>query len=209
MIHTRYPWLFSSKLLVFNPYTHLEKQIGVTAQAITDHFNSIDSAIDKGVSLKDAVGGTRIQSVMQRVISSAHLAGFTLASQTSGRRMPVGYGRAIGAKAASRAQRVNTFMRVSTKRTIRKSPDGDYVLSRDRAYRAARFEAAKAFYAGIRDGFQGTGYQKNWVTSSDNPCIECQDNEDEGPVSMDSEFQSGDLYPAAHLQCSCFVVVEK
>ena len=200
---------FAAKELVFNPHTQLKAQISAASKSITDHFHDIDSAIDDGVPVSQAVKGKRIRAVMRRVISSARTSGFLTASKHSKKKMPALYGRTVDADAKKRARRVGKWMRGTTKRTLKNSPESDFTLSEARALRAAKFEASKAYFQGVADGFKGSGYQKQWITSSDEPCPDCQDNEDQGPIGVDEEFQSGDAYPLAHLSCGCVVGLVK
>lgn len=119
--------------------------------------------------------------------------------------MPVLYGRKVMAAAENRSDKVNQWMKATTKNVLHNSPDSEHVLSKDRALNAARYEAARAYFKGVQDGFQGTGWKKSWITSQGESCDECLANEDDGPIDVDDIFQSGDSYPLAHLSCGCFV----
>lgn len=52
----------------------------------------------------------------------------------------------------------------------------------------------------------GVKVMKGWSTSGDNPCQDCQDNEDEGSIPLGQDFQSGDDAPPAHPNCRCVIV---
>lgn len=193
--------------LVFNVYSQLEKQIGAASSAIANHFDEIDSALDQGLSVKKASRGQRIEVITRRLISSARLAGFQHGAKHTKKRMPALYGREVDKDASKRARKVNKLMRRTTRRRLRSTPDSEHVLSRERAIAAARYEAAKSYFAGVKDAFQGTGWKKEWLTSSEESCIDCQGNEEQGPLDVDEAFQSGDDYPSAHLSCSCMVAL--
>lgn len=43
-----------------------------------------------------------------------------------------------------------------------------------------------------------------WSTAGDERvCIDCSDNQDEGPIAFGTEFPSGDVEPPAHVNCRC------
>lgn len=46
---------------------------------------------------------------------------------------------------------------------------------------------------------------KQWVTAGDNPCDECQSNEDAGEIPVDENFPTGDDSEPAHPNCECYV----
>jgi hypothetical protein len=69
--------------------------------------------------------------------------------------------------------------------------------------------AAKEF--GKQKGFERLGKSKNktiyknWITE-ENPCDECSDNSDDGPIPVDEAFSSGAMSPAdAHPGCTCYL----
>ncbi len=199
--------LLSAGGLVMNPYYQLDKQIGAAASGISEHFDIIDSGLDRGLSVKKASRGHRIEVITRGLISSARLSGFQHGAKHTKKKMPALYGRQLQEVSAERAHEVNRLMRRTTRKRLRSTPDSDYILSRDRAISAARYEAANAYFAGVKDAFSGTGWQKEWITSSAEPCENCQSNEEEGPIDVDATFDSGDDYPAIHLGCSCAVIM--
>jgi len=195
--------------LVLNPHLLLERQIKATSKAISSYFDDIDTSLDKGRSIKKAVSGDDIHAIMKRMIHSSRLSGFQHASKHTKKSMPVLYGRKIQRSASKRAGKVNDLMVGSTKQWLKNTPDSDYVLGSDRALRAARFEASRAYFRGVMDAMGGTGFQKAWNTTSEEPCHDCEDNEDQNYIDVDEPFQSGDFYPLAHLSCGCYLTAKK
>ena len=47
---------------------------------------------------------------------------------------------------------------------------------------------------------------KQWITSQDEGCPECQANMDEGVIGLDEAFESGDTEPPAHPNCECDIL---
>lgn len=193
--------------LVYNPHAALSSQIASAAKSIEALFSEIDSSLDKGKTVKEAVRGRKVTATMHRVIASARLHGFLHASQHSKKLMPSDYGNVIRGEAEKRAARVNRLMRRTSKRVLRSSPDSQYVLSKDRAIAAVRYEAGNAYFQGMKDGFRGTGFKKRWVTTSQDPCDECSENESDGPLGIDEVFSSGDDSPLLHLRCQCWLAI--
>lgn len=84
----------------------------------------------------------------------------------------------------------------------------DYGFSSQRAEMIARTEVHKANGEGALAGYKASGVitQKIWLTSDDDDVSEeCSDNEDEGPIDIDEEFQSGDMTEPAHPNCRCSI----
>jgi hypothetical protein len=196
--------------LVFNPHHEMEAQIRAAADSIADVFSEIDSALDKGQSVTGAVRKQKLDATVMRIVSSARLHGFLRGAQHSRKHMPVMYGRDIRSAGEARAQKVNKFMRRTSRNVLKNTPDSDYVLSGDRALMAARFEAANSYFQGVQDSFAGVqGWKKRWVTSSAEACPECEENEGQGLIGTDEDFQSGHSYPLAHQNCSCACEVRR
>lgn len=197
--------------VVFNPYLNIRRSIEQASRNVASEFDAIDSAFSAGASIKKSVKeGKRIRKIMQRVITSARLSGFSFSQDYSQKKTPAMYGRQVMKEAADRADLVSSSMRRTTRMWLRRNPDSDYALSQERAISAVKFEAAKAYYAGIKDGFHNTDYLKEWVTSAAGDiCEECQANEEQGAVAVGDIFQSGDEFPAAHLNCDCYIVMTR
>lgn len=199
-----------TKPLVFNPYLLMRSQIAAASRDIASHFDEIDTSLDKGTSVKTAVRQSRgLRAVMNRVIASARITGFQHGAAHSKKKMPPVYGRKVQEASEQRAKKVNRMMRRTTRRVLRKSPDSSHVLSKDRAVAAARFEAAQAYFQGVKDAFKDTDFEKSWITSAAEPCEDCQGNEEDGPIDVGDVFSSGHEYPAAHLNCACSVLIKK
>ncbi len=90
-------------------------------------------------------------------------------------------------------------------------PDPDtgeelFVFSRARAQVIATTETAAALGAGQRQAAIEMGQdQKQWITEDD-PCDECQANEDDGWIDIDDSFSSGDDDIPGHPACRCTVI---
>lgn len=196
---------------VYNPYSQMQAHIKAAAGQVSGAFNDIDGHLDKGKSIKKAVAIAkgRINGAMKQAIASARLAGFQHGAKVSGKKMPAAYGKDISTAAAKRAKKVDKWMRRTTRRVLRSTPDSEHVLSSERAIAAAKYEIANSYFAGVKDAYRGTGHGKRWITSSEDPCPDCQDNEDDGVIGVDEAFSSGDPYPSAHLSCGCSIVIER
>lgn len=194
---------------VFNPYAQLDNHIAVASHDIASVFSKIDKALDKGKKIRSAVKTQDIEGVLKRTISSARLAGFQHAAGMTKKAMPPLYGRRLANHARRRALRTTGRIDKTTRRVLKNTPDSLYVLSPERAQAAARYEASKAYFKGVSDGFSGTGFQKSWITSSAEACDDCQGNEDQGPIDVDDVFDSGNGYPTQHINCSCYITVRK
>jgi SPP1 gp7 family putative phage head morphogenesis protein len=82
-----------------------------------------------------------------------------------------------------------------------------YGFSDTRARLIARTEYNTANGAGALAGFVANGIKRKiWVTSHDDAVSEeCAANEEQGPIPVDDEFQSGDDTDPAHPNCRCNV----
>lgn len=94
---------------------------------------------------------------------------------------------------------------------IADSLQNDHAFSEDRAALIANSEIRRAHSQGALIGYEqaaanGVKVMKAWSTSGDNPCQDCQDNEDEGSIPLGQDFQSGDDAPPAHPNCRCVIV---
>lgn len=195
--------------MVFSPYTSLESQIKAAASGISSYFDEIDSALDKGARIKKAVTKEKIEPVMRRLITSSRLLGYQHASAISKKKMPALYGKEIKDVATRRAAKVDKLMRRTTRRVLKNSPESEYILSGERGLAAARFEASRAYFRGMRDALAGSGLGKAWNTAGGDSCEDCLDNEDDGVIGVDEMFSSGDFYPGIHLNCSCFITLSR
>lgn len=93
---------------------------------------------------------------------------------------------------------------------IQRDIEEGFGFSRDRARMIARTEVSFAHNSGASEGYKtaasetGLHIMKEWLLGED-PCDECVDNADEGPIELDDEFPSGDDAPPAHPNCECAV----
>jgi hypothetical protein len=90
-----------------------------------------------------------------------------------------------------------------------------YAFSDDRADLIATTEAQMANGAGSVEGLRqaeknGLNVKKEWICDPD-PCPECEENQDAGPIDVSDLFPSGDDAEPAHPNCMCFTqgVVEE
>jgi hypothetical protein len=81
------------------------------------------------------------------------------------------------------------------------------IFGEKRATLIADTEVAMANGHGALAGYKeakaaGVKLKKVWVCDSD-PCPICEENENQGPIDVDSEFESGDDAETAHPGCLC------
>lgn len=87
--------------------------------------------------------------------------------------------------------------------------EGSLSFSPERALLVARTEIIRANNAGHLGAFQASGVvqEKEWSTAEDGDvCPECMGNEEQGPIPLDSAFESGDAHAPAHPNCRCVIV---
>ena len=82
-------------------------------------------------------------------------------------------------------------------------------FTEDRAALIASTEVRFANSYGALEGYKeaannGVQLMKEWLAGP-GACDDCQDNEDQGPIDLDDEFDSGDDAPPAHPNCRCAV----
>jgi hypothetical protein len=75
--------------------------------------------------------------------------------------------------------------------------DGAFLFGEDRAAMIARTETQTAANAGAVAGYKAAGVtMKEWY--GEDPCDDCADNVDAGPIGIDEDFPTGDDAPPAH-----------
>ena len=75
-----------------------------------------------------------------------------------------------------------------------------------RAEMIARTELADVYNSAmLASAKEVGGMLKQWNTDGPDPCDECIANEDQGPIGLDDNFQSGNDAPPAHPNCQCSV----
>lgn len=78
-------------------------------------------------------------------------------------------------------------------------------ISTFRSFLIANTEANQAMSTAQGAFLKENGFKtKQWVGAGSNTCVECQGNEDQGPVPLDEEFESGDMHPPGHPGCECY-----
>lgn len=80
-------------------------------------------------------------------------------------------------------------------------------FSDDRAELIAETEIAQANSQAALEGYRGAAsigvnVKKEWLVADD-PCDDCADNADAGPIDLDEDFPSGDDAPPGHPHCKC------
>jgi uncharacterized protein with gpF-like domain len=80
------------------------------------------------------------------------------------------------------------------------------IFTESRAMMIANTEVANAQVRGNYQVWEKSGLVEKltWTVSADEPCDECEDNENV-EVEFGTPFPSGDLYPPAHPSCRCVV----
>lgn len=78
-------------------------------------------------------------------------------------------------------------------------------ISETRAFSIANTEANQAMSTAQQAFLKENGVAtKKWVGAGPNTCAICQGNEDQGPIPIDDEFESGDETPPGHPGCECY-----
>lgn len=85
-----------------------------------------------------------------------------------------------------------------------------YAFSDDRAELIARTEIGDANQHGALESMRaaedyGLEVEKYWSANND-PCDDCQENEDASPIPLGDTFPSGDDAPLAHPHCECSLI---
>lgn len=85
--------------------------------------------------------------------------------------------------------------------------ENSLAFSSERAEKIANTEIGTANSQGALEGYKaasdlGINVLKDWV-ADENPCEDCQANEDAGPIGLDESFPSGVDAPLAHPGCEC------
>jgi hypothetical protein len=190
-------------LLLFAPWRKLRMQIAVAAHDFGDYFDSVDAALETGTLSTALRSGVSTVGPLTRLVRASLIGGYqdggNLVGLTPGSR----YAERALQQAQDRAEEVSSQMLQTSKKWLKANPGNEFALSSARAERAAKFEAARGYYTGLHQALWGYGFRKGWLTTSDNPCEICLENEDEGPIPMEQDFSSGDWGPLAHLSCQC------
>lgn len=194
--------------LIYNPYLELDNQIKSASTGLTEVFSDIDFALDKGRSIRHAVNTDRISAVMRQQLAHARFAGFVTAAKHSKVPTPPLYGRRIQNTTRVRASKINDWMNRTTRRTLRRVPDSEYVLSGERGLTVARFELGRMYFRGVADAYRDTDFRKKWNANED-ACELCLAAEDEGRINVSAVFDNGVGFPPGHLVCGCWIVITR
>ena len=85
-----------------------------------------------------------------------------------------------------------------------------FAFSEDRADLIARTEISHSNSTGAMAGYRaakseaGVNLKKEWLLGPE-PCEICVANNDQGPIDLDDDFDSGDDAPPAHPNCECAI----
>jgi hypothetical protein len=199
-------------LLLFLPLASLRKEIAIGADRLEREFTSIFDEYEETASVAKAVqsGVSGLATVFTDLIASALSRGYRDAVNFTGAFDPK-FKAGIDKLAQAEGSKVAKQMMKTTKGWMKANGSDGYTLSRDRAEAAIRYKAAEAYFNAVGAVFRTSDddWEKEWNTTSDDPCDECLDNEDQGFISMLDEFQSGHFAPLAHLHCACFLRVRR
>jgi hypothetical protein len=92
-----------------------------------------------------------------------------------------------------------------TNRELATMIDNAWEFGTDRSMLIARTEPTFAETAGTLAGYRESGVVEGKGWSGEDPCDECQGNEEDGIIPLDDDFSSGDDGPPAHPKCKCAV----
>lgn len=196
-------------LLLFAPWKKLRLQIALAAHDFEDYFDAVDAAMETATLSTALRSGVSTVGPLTRLIRAALIGGYQDGGALVGIAPGSRYAQRALDLAQDRAAEVSSQMLKTSKKWLKADTNNEFALSSARAERAAKFEAAQAYYEGLHQALWGKGMMKSWLTTSDDPCQECLDNEDQGPIALESQFQSGDYAPLAHPNCQCVLEITK
>jgi hypothetical protein len=192
-----------ASLLLFAPLKKLRPQIAVASHGLGTYFDAVDSALATS-SLSTALkSGTSTIPTLTKLIRASMIRGYEDGGSVIGKKPGSKLLARADVLAKERATEVSRQMFKTSKKWLKDNPDHDFALSSARADRAARFEATKSYYEGVQKILWGYGVQKSWLTTSEAPCEECVEQEDEGPIPLEEPFPCGLYAPLLHLYCEC------
>ena len=198
-------------LLLFDPYSASKHQIRIAGNRVADYFDAVDIKLKKS-SVSGALGSPagEVRASMTKLIRNAMTDGFITAAKHSGIKIPALHAHAVKEAAEKRAALVGKLMHKSSKHMLKQ--DSDFALSGDRAMRAAKYEASRAFFNGMKQGFKGSkvGWGKQWMLAVGHDVDDtCDDAEDDGVIPMGDVFANSFDFPPAHLNCECWLGVRR
>lgn len=193
-------------LLLFSPWKRLRPQIAVASHDIETYFDAVDTAMDTGTLTEALRSGSGVVPALTKLVRAGMLYGYQDGGSMVGKVPGGAYADKAFHAAQARAAEVSLQMHVTSKEWLKADPHNGFALSADRAERAARFEAAKAYYTGLQQAVWGHGILKEWIPLGDAPCEEiCTENEDAGLIPVEEPFPSGDFAPLGHPSCECIL----
>ena len=194
----------AKKDTIFNAYDHVGDQVDDLTNLFSDTFDDWDSRLNKGKKLgkSSSIEDDLVDPLVESRVSGYKLAQTYLGNSINEKK----YRQRAVDKSSKRASNLNDMLVQSTKNM--NDNDDDFATSPSRAIRASRYENARAFYKGLKDGLAGSGKLKRWITTSDNPCEGCEDAEEEEYIPVDDTFENGLFGPLLHLNCQCVMGVK-
>lgn len=194
---------------LFLPLLSLRGSIGRASDDIEDAFDVMYDAYEAEQSVAGALakGHTGMMSAFTTLIGQSLSKGFKAGAKISGSSHTPNF----TTLAQAQARRVVGQMGNASSKWMHSGGSDGFVFSRDRAERAAKYTAAEAFFNGMAKAFAGSDeeFEKAWITTSDDPCDDCLENEDEGFIPMEEDFSSGHYAPLLHPNCQCYLEVRK
>jgi hypothetical protein len=198
---------------MFMPWQRLSRQIALSSGVIEDRLSTLTDLMDDNMTVAQAMRRLAINDKgvfhdpVRAIVRSALIAGHTDGAHYRGRLPASGFVRTASHMAEARATTVDQMMRRATKASLRENPDNKFMFSPGRALRAVRYEAGTAYNQGLLLALGGLTVMKEWVTTSDDPCPECLENEDIGRITLEDDFPSGDAAPLLHPNCQCVLSI--
>jgi hypothetical protein len=146
---------------------------------------------------------TLLVHAIRRVTDSAYLE----AAKAVQHPVDATIGLSLRRQAFVRAKQASSWIAdtTGTALDIKAAMSKSKALSLGRADSIAVNELSLAFFGGTRYGWGlDKKARKSWLLSSMHDLDDtCDDNADEGPISINAAFQSGDFIPPAHIKCEC------
>ena len=193
-------------LLLFSPWKRMRTHIAMATHDIDAYFDRVDLALGTR-SIAKALAGEDLDRAFAKLVGASTVSGYDDGGALVGKKAGNRYIQKAMSEAENIGREVAEQMHRTTGKWIKENPQHTFALSKDRAERAAKNEAAKAYYNGLHQALWGEGATKEWVCLGDDPCEDCLDNEDAGAIAMEDVFPSGDYAPLAHLACQCVLSV--
>lgn len=148
-----------------------------------------------------------IETLLSASIQRVAIAGYQQGCNDVQEPLDVVLGLRLKREKQARAKQAARWIAVTTAVSldINAGMSKDKALSEGRADIIADNELDLGFFGGIRFGWSlDISAKKIWIVSSEHDQDDlCDDNEDDGPISINDVFTSGDFEPPAHINCEC------